>query len=302
MRPAYGEVPASELTVDHLIAPIREMLANGRLGNAANCYTLTKQFSSWCWRHHLLSEDVMGRHRKEDIFGPNDHPAEHDRVLTNAEMTAFFSLLPPPGRRDESDLTVKLLLLTGLRISELVNLPRDYFDPQAATLTIPAELQKRRGKLGLANTPPHVVPLGPRGLAVAKRLAAISQGHERLVCSSEGLELARQSVRKAVDFDCRALGMAHFTLHDLRRTYRSRLAELGVDYFLSEHLICHTLPPAQRVYQRGDMVELGREANVLLENSIAPYVWPASRVERPGPGPKASKNLPTWAVPQAAAV
>ncbi len=63
-----------------------------------------------------------------------------------------------------------------------------------------------------------------------------------------------------------ALPLAHFTPHDLRRTVRSRLSDLGVLPHVAEKILAHRLGGVLQVYDR---------AEYLPERAAAMAAWDA---------------------------
>jgi integrase len=126
---------------------------------------------------------------------------------------------------------LKVLLLTGQRRTETVLMRWADLDLEAAVWSIPAEATKS----GRA----HRVPLPPPVLAVLAELprldALVFPGRGRRPISGFTKRLA------AVQAAAEAEGIARFTLHDLRRTYRTGLGRLGVAPHIAELLVNHAL-------------------------------------------------------------
>jgi integrase len=68
--------------------------------------------------------------------------------------------------------------------------------------------------------------------------------------------------------------MAHWTLHDLRRTGRSRMAEIGVLDLHAELIMGHALTGVIGIYNRHDYFEEKGEALIRLANRIRDIVAP----------------------------
>jgi integrase len=69
----------------------------------------------------------------------------------------------------------------------------------------------------------------------------------------------------------KASGVSGFTLHDLRRTFATRLAELGVAPHVIERLLNHvtgSLSPIARVYNKARYIEEMRAAIDLWEAKL----------------------------------
>ena len=81
----------------------------------------------------------------------------------------------------------------------------------------------------------------------------------------------------------RETGIADWRLHDLRRTLRSGLAELGVSYEIAERVIGHAMPQLERTYnvfayreeKRNALEQWARHlAIIVTDGRAAPNVVP----------------------------
>jgi integrase len=78
--------------------------------------------------------------------------------------------------------------------------------------------------------------------------------------------------------------MPGWVLHDLRRTVRTRLSDLGVDAYIAERVLGHALPGLHGVYDQGRHRTQKRDAlarwEALLLAIVEPQASPADPVER----------------------
>ena len=65
-------------------------------------------------------------------------------------------------------------------------------------------------------------------------------------------------------------GIKHFTIHDLRRTCRSLLAELGIGNDIAERCLNHKIKGVAGVYNRYDYLEERRSALSTLADLVIP--------------------------------
>jgi integrase len=122
-----------------------------------------------------------------------------------------------------------VLLLCGQRRTETAAMRWADIDPVAATWTIPASISKS----GRA----HIVPLPP---AVMEIIRATGRTTSPLVFPGRGGALM-SGWEKRVAPVRKASELAHFTMHDLRRTFRSGLSALGIDYAVRELMLNHVI-------------------------------------------------------------
>jgi integrase len=81
--------------------------------------------------------------------------------------------------------------------------------------------------------------------------------------------------RKA-ELDAKLADMPHWTLHDLRRTARSLMAEAGVSENVAERVLGHALPGVRGVYNRYDYADEKADALQRLAAKIETIVNPPS--------------------------
>ncbi|EPR2983073.1 site-specific integrase [Vibrio parahaemolyticus] len=71
-------------------------------------------------------------------------------------------------------------------------------------------------------------------------------------------------------------GVEHFTVHDLRRTFRTLLSSLGVPGHIAERCLNHKLKSkhssTEAIYDRHDFLDERRDALNKLADKLAPYI------------------------------
>ena len=66
--------------------------------------------------------------------------------------------------------------------------------------------------------------------------------------------------------------MPHFTVHDLRRTFRTQLGLLGVPGHVAERCMNHRIPGIERAYNIHDYFDERKEALEKVMNRMGPLV------------------------------
>ena len=162
-------------------------------------------------------------------------PKARDRVLTGDEIKWLWSLDHGNAR------VLKFLVLTGLRISEAQNgfLKDDRW-------MVPAEISK--------NGRPYWVYL----TKTAREQLPLPH------CSPTNIQawLKRSLNKEGYITETR------FTPHDLRRTAATRMADNGVEPFIVERVLNHTLEGVMAVYNRAEYAEERIEAVKVLEKAV----------------------------------
>jgi integrase len=206
------------------------------------------------------------------IIGPKN---ERDRVLNDAELRAFWRATE---RMDYPwGPLLRLLLLTGCRRSELGDAHWSEFDLEdTKLLTIPRERFKSNAE--------HPVPLGSDALAILDALPRFKKG-KFVFSTTYGEKPVRSYSKPKRDLDGKMLEelrklrgddvkLPNFTIHDLRRTVRTRLAQLRVPDVVAELVIGHSRVGLARVYDQHSYGDEVRAALVAWENKLRTIVNP----------------------------
>ena len=208
-------------------------------------------FFAWCIGEGLLDNNpATGTGRRPE--------RSRDRVLTDAELKVIWEATA--GEEDYSAV-VRLLILTGARANEIASLTR------SEVLDDRIVLSAERTKNGRA----HSIPMSePVRVILGARLQC--NGEEFLFGRRHGRPLSGWSRLKA-SLAKRIQGLTDWTHHDLRRTFATKLAELGVAPHIIEALLNHVSGHKHGVagvYNRADYETQKRQAlNLWAEHIMA---------------------------------
>lgn len=187
------------------------------------------------------------------------------RVLTDAEIKALWNSLDL--ERTDIDiyrltkLALKVILLTGQRPGEVTGMT--WAEIKGDVWTIPEE----RTKNGEENRIP-ICPMLAEVIEQAK------------VYSGDSLYVFRSSYKGSAPVTVRALANAirrhsmemgideRFTPHDLRRTLRTRFAEIGISDIVAERVLGHKLQGVLGIYNRHGYDTEKRQALTLWEKRL----------------------------------
>jgi integrase len=154
---------------------------------------------------------------------------------------------------------VLLLILTGQRKGEIAALEWSWIDEAKWTITIPASVAKNRCQ--------HTFPYGQ---GVADIFAEIPREKPALF-SVYNWDARTDQLRERA-------AIPHFVLHDLRRTYASGMAALGVPPHVVEKLLNHltgTVSGIAAVYNRYRYADEMAEAVTKWETHLRSLTRPA---------------------------
>jgi integrase len=163
-----------------------------------------------------------------------------ERVLSNHELVAVWKACED----DDFGRIVRLLVLTGCRREEIAALKWSEIDLANGVITIPGTRTKNHRTLALT--------LPPMALDILR--SAPRRGDREFVFGKRGGSYGAWSY-STMALNGRILAaegkaLAHWTLHDLRRTYRTGLGKIGVPPHVAELCINHVKGGVQAVYDK----------------------------------------------------
>jgi integrase len=194
--------------------------------NIANLLTEITKDSGEATSNRLRSTlcSLFGWVIKEGIRLPEGNVATYtnkhaeksrDRALTDAELKAVWKGCP------DSDFgaIIKLLILTGQRANEIGGLRWDEVHDEQVVLPSQRTKNKRA----------HIIPLSDPARAILSQFRADGRTHVFGSVDSAGFD-GWGYAKRTLDARTTKAGktLAHWTVHDLRRTVATRMAELGV--------------------------------------------------------------------------
>jgi integrase len=220
--------------------------------------TMSAMFT-WGMREGLvLANPVINTNKREE------RPRE--RVLTDAELRLVWRALTD----NQYSTIIRLLFLTGQRVSEITGLRWSEIDLHRGVISLPGDRTK--------NGRPHEIPMAA---TVRSLLEAQPRGNGRDLVFGEGAGpfsgLSR--CKAALDEDIAKLRggkpLPAWVHHDLRRSAVSGLARLGVSLPIIEKIVNHvsgSFAGIVGIYQRHDFAGEKRKALELWDQHIAGLV------------------------------
>jgi integrase len=170
---------------------------------------------------------------------------------------------------------LRLMLLTGARRSEVAGIRRseiEDIEDNGAEFRV-WRLPARRSK----NGEEVIRPLSRAVLDIVDAQPALGDGD--LVFSLNGLTpMSLRFTRKEHLLD-RMSGTERWTLHDLRRTFRSMLSRLRVPFETAERLLGHSQDVLSKTYDRHSHLSAMQEGVDKLANEIGRIVSGAGKAK-----------------------
>ena len=218
-----------------------------------------RTFFNWCTPRYLKSSPCIG------IKKPAQKP--RDRVLAEDELCKVWNRARKIGY--PYGTIVLLLILTGQRLGEIAGLRWEWIEE--GTVTFPGEITK--------NARASRIPLG----VMASRIIDGTPRHSSLLFPARG-HVTRPfngfaASKKSLD----KCGVENFTHHDLRRTFATSMARLGVRLEVTEKLLNHvsgSMGGIVGIYQRHEFMDEMREAICRYETWLSHILETAPDVSR----------------------
>jgi len=224
---------------DHRFLEIRRREVNELLDQIADNHGLSQAdavlavvrgIMTW-WQtrdEHYASPIVRGMRRNKDR-------KSGDRILNHEEIRALWKATDECG---SFGALVKTLLLTGQRKGKAAKMK--WADVADGVWTIPTDVREKGtgGRLKLPKLLRGIIEAEPR-----------IEGNPFVFAGRGGKAFNAWSQRKA-ELDEKLPGMMPWNIHDLRRTARSLMSEVGVSRDIAERVLGHAIPGVEGVYDR----------------------------------------------------
>jgi len=188
---------------------------------AARARASLSAFFTWAMQAGLTETNpVIGAIQPKDSEG-------RSRVLSDAELAALWHA----SGDDEYGRIIRLLILTGARRAEIGGLRWSELDADSGTWTLPSERSK--------NKHAHTLPLPAAAWNIIKAVPRLAHRDQLFGVSAE--EGFTDWGKDKIALDDRLLGKMTepWTIHDIRRTVATRMADLGVQPHIIEAVLNH---------------------------------------------------------------
>jgi integrase len=273
----WRDRPITDITRRDVITLIEGIVDRGTRAQGRKVLANVRKFFNWAVHRDAYGLDVspVDRIKTADLL---DAPKARTRVLDDDELRVVWHAAKGMGY--PFGTLTRVLLLTGQRLREIAE--AQWGEIKDGTLTVPAERMK--GKIA------HAVPLTS---AVADLLNNVPK-FEGFIFTTRGGEVAVSGFSKAkakLDREVaklRAKGrgaakptaqddLPPWTIHDLRRTARTRLSTIGVLPHLAEMIIGHKRTGIEAVYDVHRFDAEKRDALIRWERHLLAIVEPSDK-------------------------
>lgn len=261
--PKIGHLPAAQVTMHEWLALLEEQ-AKTRPGIADRILVNAKQMFKWGLKRQLIP-----RHPLSDINAKEDLQIKKvagSRSLAQDEIRRVWKAIESSRMATKNKLFLKLCLIYGCRNGELRVSEKGHFDFRTMVWTVPAT----NHKLGKSSGKPLLRPITPETEVLIREAMELSKGSPYLFTNNgtskpmgtgAPLQLPyniMQWLRRHEKYE-----MAHWSVHDLRKTARTNFSTLTEPH-IAEIMLGHKLPGSWQVYDQYDY---------LAEQRLAYSAW-----------------------------
>ena len=251
----WGERDIHDITRRDVSALVNGIEGSGRVVTANRVWAYLNKFLNWSVDQGIITQSpTLGVKR-------TINEKSRDRVLTNAEIKLFWQACAIEGQ--PWGHLGKMLLLTGQRLGEVVNMTDREITGDLWHLTADRTKNGRAHDIALSEAAHDVLGAvervkGQAGYVFTTNGASALQGYHkgRNHIAKRMAEIASHEAGEVVE-------IPHWTFHDLRRTAATGMARLGIPVRVTEAVLNHVSGTAGgivSVYQRHDYADEKRQA------------------------------------------
>lgn len=278
IAPSIGSLTLDSVTPMDVRAIVRKVTSSGRPTIANDALMYLKQLFNHGIKLGLLTYNPASAFNVNDAGGVEK---SRDRALSTDELSKAFAVF----RENRTSFTrgnylaCALLVVLGVRKTELTEAKWSEFDLNNAKWSLPGERSK--SGVGIA------IPLPPQTMTWLEELQIRACGSPYVFPSrriSKQPHMGKDTLNRAIaklfgkepgkkEQPENKMGeLTEFTVHDLRRTCRSLLAELGVPGHIAERCLNHKLKGVEGIYDRYDYFEERKQALIKVADIVEPFI------------------------------
>jgi integrase len=168
--PVLGHKPVDQIEPKHVVAMMERVQGRGAADVARRVRNTCSQVFRYAITRGLCTRNPASEFKPSDVL-PQRTSGNHARI-DESELPQLLRKVEAYEGSQLTRLAMKLLALTFVRTSELIEAKWDEIDFDAAEWRIPAERMKMKRL--------HIVPLAPQAIQVLRTLQVISRGSELL--------------------------------------------------------------------------------------------------------------------------
>ncbi len=260
--PSWHSRPIASIATRDVHKALDALVAEEKGYSANRTYEALGTFFKWLYARDRVPTNVMAK-----IERPFDGEKPRERTWSNDELKAIWKSADKLDADDAAYL--RLLLLLGQRRNEIAGMRWGEIDLDNATWELSAELAKAKRV--------HLFPLPALAVRILKSIPRV-EGNP-FVFPGRGTRTGAQAPMTVGSKIQRLVqqhsGVADFTFHDARRTFRTGLDKLKVPPHIKDECLNHARRGVgDRHYSKYYYLDEQREAFELWAKQIAGLVYP----------------------------
>ena len=246
----YKDVPFNRIATKDILAvtdALKELPSE-----QLHAHRALKTLFTWARKRHMISVSPL-----DGLERPNE-PADRDRVLSDRELVSIYLAAQKLGY--PFGHIILICIHTAMRRGEVGALKRSYVTP--VTITLPAELTKN----GREHVLPNLIS------AELSTIPSVGKSDYFFPTAAGGPFCSWGKNKKRFDELC---GVSNWTLHDIRRTVRTKLAEWECcDDATAERILGHVSAESRisRIYNRWKHLPQMKAALEVYEQKLAALI------------------------------
>lgn len=264
IKPHIGKMPVNSVKPMHIADMLQSIVDRGAPTTATNVLRLTKNIFDFGIKRHMIEFNPA---RAFDVSDAGGSEQARSRALSRDELVLLFEAMrKTKGFSSINLLTIKLLLMLGVRKNELVTAKIAAFDLANATWQLTTADTKTKQEI--------LIPLPAQAVEALRDLTRLAAGSDYLLPARQYQDrrfphISESTINVALaKVKANMPGVQPFSVHDFRRTTRTHLAALGVDSHIAERCLNHKLKGVEGVYNRHDYFEERKAALQKLANFL----------------------------------
>lgn len=269
IAPFVGELSIQQVTPRDIRAIIQHIAESNRPTIANDALMYCKQLFRHSIKLDLRTTNPAEAFTLSDAGGVEQ---SRSRALSLEEIKQIFLCFRENHNQFTRDnyLATALLIALAVRKGELIAAKWEEFDFQAELWHIPQE----RSKTGRGIS----VPLNSVTIEWLQELKVRAYGSQYVFPNRRSSKrfghISPDTLNAAIQklFREEKMPVAHFTVHDLRRTCRSLLARNGIAGHVAERCLNHKLKGVEGIYDRYDYLDERKSALTQIANILEPLI------------------------------
>nr|WP_152785477.1 site-specific integrase [Agarivorans sp. B2Z047] len=269
ISPFIGQMPVDKVEPRDIAQIIRSICNDGRPSISNDALSYLNQLFNHAIKMGLVKYNPASAF---DIHDAGGEEKPRRRALSINEIEYLFKAVK--SHNDifvrENYLSLCLLLLLGVRKGELIATKWEEFDFDTKLWHLPESRTK--------NSNPITVPIPPVAWDIFEELRVRAADSEYVFpkrrASKRFGHISPDTLNAALNklLEHEEVDIEHFTVHDLRRTFRTLLASCKIPSHIAERCLNHKFPRVEGTYDTYDYLAERREAYEQLSLKLFPLL------------------------------